>query len=431
VELDPVVAYEKALVAIDSRSWTEAVRQLQKVLELDPAHPHARAHLEDAERRVRASALIDEGRAAHGAGKWEEAVASFREAADLDPDFSDEDGLLADAAWRVDVLRQPTEVVPEPATVSPSAPTFEPAPMPVEAPTAPAPSVGPPAYQPRRKSNTGLIVALAVGIPVAIYLFLIVLGLLVDDSTSTTTNATTQTTLPGTTVTGAVVPSFADITAQRMTSQVTIDAEFTEWAAAASTVSGVEVFPGSTQGDLPSGHWWVGWDDLYLYIFVDVTDTTSVHQPWEFETSQLWRGDSVNFEFGEDPRGIGPSAGLRTNDLHVLFGPINLLDLQPALVAVNRVRGNAISSGGPEPDILAVSGLTDGPGYLIEAAIPWHVLGVSNPTQGAVFGMNANVSDSDGDPDGDGVFDLRVMVSSNPDRIQTRPGTWNTLVLGP
>ena len=95
------------------------------------------------------------------------------------------------------------------------------------------------------------------------------------------------------------------------------------------------------------------------------------------------------------------------------------------------MRGNAIAPGGAEPDILAVSGLTDGPGYLIEAAVPWHALGVSNPTQGAVFGMNANVSDSDGAPDGDGIFDLRVMVSNNPDRIQTRPGTWTTLVLGP
>jgi hypothetical protein len=274
-------------------------------------------------------------------------------------------------------------------------------------------------------------VALSIGIPVAIYLFLIILGLLVDDSTSTTTNPTTQTTLPGTTVTGAPPTTFADITAQRMTTQVTLDAIFSDWAATASTVSQFQVFPGTTQSELPVGDWWVGWDDANLYVFVAVTDSTSVHQPWESDPSQLWRGDSVNFEFGEDPRGIAPSAGLRANDVHVLFGPINFLDLQAALVAVNRVRGGAIATGVDEPDILAVSGLTDGPGYLIEAAIPWHVLGVSNPTQGAVFGMNTNVSDSDGDPDLNGVFDLRVMVSNNSRRIQTQPGTWTTLVLGP
>ena len=96
------------------------------MLELDPANAGAKRHLEDAERRVRASALIDEGRAAHGAGRWEEAVASFKEAGELDPDFTDEDGLLADASWRVEVLRQPAEPVK----------VEEPEPDPVEAPPA-------------------------------------------------------------------------------------------------------------------------------------------------------------------------------------------------------------------------------------------------------------------------------------------------------
>ena len=263
-------------MAIDSRRWPEAVRLLQGVLKLDPANVTAKSHLDDAERRVRASALIDEGRAAHGAGKWEEAVASFREAATLDPDFTDEDGLLADASWRVDVLRQPTEPpkepvvvsapLPEPAVVTPSAPSFEPA------PTPPAPSVRPPVYEPRRRVSAGLIFTLVIVIGFPIFFVLWAIGQ--NDGTTTTTNQT-ATTVTEASVTTLGLPA-AEITAQRMTSQVTIDAEFTEWAAAESTVSGVEVFPGATQGDLPSGHWWVGWDDVYLYVFVDVTDATSV-----------------------------------------------------------------------------------------------------------------------------------------------------------
>jgi hypothetical protein len=42
--------------------------------------------------------------------------------------------------------------------------------------------------------------------------------------------------------------------------------------------------------------------------------------------------------------------------------------------------------------------------------------------------MNLNLSD------GDGAGELRVMVSSNPDRTgenQPHPGTWDTVVLGP
>ncbi|HUP18094.1 MAG TPA: CHAT domain-containing protein [Acidimicrobiia bacterium] len=434
VETDPVAAYEKALVAIDSRSWSEAVRHLQRVLELDPAHPHARAHLEDAERRVRASALIDEGRVAHGAGEWEEAVASFREAAELDPDITDEDGLLADAAWRVDVLRQPTEVVPESATVTPSAPTFESAPIPVNDQTpapAPSPAVRPPAYQPRPKSKTGLIVALAVGIPVAIYLFLIILGLLVDDTPPTTTIQTgaTQTTVLGidpTTAPTFVVPP-ADITARRAISPPAINGDFTEWEGVASTLSTFEVFPRQATDSLPVGVWWVGWDEGNLYLYIDVADA-ALEQPWSAELYNLWRGDSANFEFGPDPTGLGSSSGLRSNDVHVLLGP-NSPGQAPAITAINRVVGGDIVRG-PDPAIEAVAVITDS-GYVIEARIPWQELGVSNPAVGTVFGMNVNVSDVGEDFDGDGRRDLRVMVSNNPDRQQPFPGTWTTMVLGP
>jgi hypothetical protein len=65
-------------------------------------------------------------------------------------------------------------------------------------------------------------------------------------------------------------------------------------------------------------------------------------------------------------------------------------------------------------------------GYRIEAAVPWSILGIGEPSPGLVLGMNFNVSD------GDGTGRLQEMVSSNPDRTgpnQARPGIWNSAVL--
>ena len=108
----------------------------------------------------------------------------------------------------------------------------------------------------------------------------------------------------------------------------------------------------------------------------------------------------------------------------MLLGPISL-GLEPAITAVNRVNSNGAITAGPDPEIDAWADATDGAGYAMEARIPWGELGVTNPVMGAVFGMNLNVSDVGQD------VELRSMVSNNRDRIQSRPGTWTTLVLGP
>ncbi|MGZ8756305.1 MAG: CHAT domain-containing protein, partial [Acidimicrobiia bacterium] len=415
--------YEKALLAIDSRRWPEAVRLLQKVLELDPANVPARSHLEDAERRVRASALIDEGRVAHGAGKWEEAVASLREAATLDPDFTDEEGLLADATWRVEVLRHPTEppkepevvppAIPEPATVTPAAPSVGPAPTP-----APTPSVRPPAHQRRRPISAGLIFALVIGIGVPVFLGLAALS--GGNDTTTTTNETATTVTEATATTFAALPA-AEITAVPAPFTPAIDGDRSEWLPGPQATSGW-VIAGPADGN-PGATWWISWSDQGLYLYVEVVDNT--FDPWSGDLDQLWRGDSASFEFGSDPRGLDSSAQLRSGDVHVLLGPV-VIGQSPAITAMNVSNGRTFVRG-PAPDIEAMAIVVEG-GYVIEAGIPWQVIGVPTPGLGAVFGMNVNASDSDSSAG------LRVMVSNNPDRTadnQPRPGTWTTLVLGP
>ena len=114
-----------------------------------------------------------------------------------------------------------------------------------------------------------------------------------------------------------------------------------------------------------------------------------------------------------------------------MLGPVDE-NFTPAITAINRAGGDSFVAG-PAPAIEATAFAQIGLGYDMEARIPWSELGVSNPVAGAVFGMNVNVSDVNGDVDGDGRPDLRVMVSNNPDRTaenQPHPGTWTTLVLG-
>jgi hypothetical protein len=246
--------------------------------------------------------------------------------------------------------------------------------------------------------------------------------------TTTATQPTSVTTGPeGVTTTGGALPA-ADVTALRFTSPPLIDVDPAEWTFLPQAASTNIVAPPGFNGIAPTAQWWIGWDGTALYVFVAVLGDSFVEQRWADQPDQLWKGDSVSFEFGPDPRDLDAAAGLRSEDVHVLMGPIDLPGLFPAITAVNRVGAGALKAGPPEPTIQAVSALTDAPGYWVEAMIPWQVLNVSDPASGDVFGMNLNLSD------GDGAGELRVMVSSNPDRTgenQPHPGTWDTVVLGP
>lgn len=77
-----------------------------------------------------------------------------------------------------------------------------------------------------------------------------------------------------------------------------------------------------------------------------------------------------------------------------------------------------------DPRVIVDSRLTSD-GYVLEAAIPWEVLGVS-PQPGATFGIAASVSDND-DPESDA---QQCMISSAPARDFRNPQTWGTLFLG-
>jgi hypothetical protein len=204
-----------------------------------------------------------------------------------------------------------------------------------------------------------------------------------------------------------------------------IDGNDADWAGATVTESTSQVFPAGTNGSKVSARWRLAWTDEALYVFVEVVDPVFTQTHGE-RPSELWKGDSAHFEFGPDPRDLNVNARLRSKDLHLMLARFNS---RFAIAAANRARGGVFQAGGHESSVKVVSVLTRG-GYTLEAAIPWRVLNVDTPRQGAIFGLNLNVSDAVSS--GNRVGELAAMLSSNARRTganQSRPAQWHLLEL--
>lgn len=203
-----------------------------------------------------------------------------------------------------------------------------------------------------------------------------------------------------------------------------IDGDFSDWAGVEVIDVDSEVFPKQTAAADLKAQWQLTWNKNALFVHARVQDpslrSVEVDQP-----SQFFRGDSVSFEFGPDPGNLSSSAGLRNGrDLHLMIG----FTPDGPLVSANPARSGRFVAGNLVDEVEASGQEADG-GYELEAAIPWSVLNVDDPSRGQVFGMNLNASNAAPQ----GAWALATMISSNPGRTgsnQPRPGTWQRLVLG-
>ncbi|MEP6629524.1 MAG: sugar-binding protein, partial [Lapillicoccus sp.] len=145
------------------------------------------------------------------------------------------------------------------------------------------------------------------------------------------------------------------------------------------------------------------------------------------DTSQLFKGDSVSFEFGTaQPR--NNDTALEAGDRHVLIGPTFG---DPAVISgINLASGSAFVRGTNSIQGLRAAVESTDHGYLIEASVPWSTLGVSAAKAGAEFGMNLNVSEAVANGSRKG--ELNAMASNNSRRkgndAQFR-SIWGTLAL--
>ncbi|MFZ1287589.1 MAG: sugar-binding protein [Candidatus Phosphoribacter sp.] len=218
---------------------------------------------------------------------------------------------------------------------------------------------------------------------------------------------------------------FAGFVATRGTP--TIDGQANEWAATAPYISDVLVAGRATR---IKATWSLMWDDRALYVVADVADPALMPSD-QASPDQQWRGDSVSFELGADPRGLAPDAGVRGSDGHYIVG---LTPTTPARtkVVINRanVPRNSFLSGARHADSDAVVALIPG-GYRVEASIPWAITGLPASGVGAdrILGINLNVSDA-----GASGKEFVAMYSTNRGRTaanQVRPAAWQLVRLAP
>lgn len=341
-------------------------------------------------------------------------------------------------------------VAPPPSpTVTRTASTPAPAPQPTRQPVLPAyrveqvgpayvppPAVPPGSYgpyapqrfsgpPPRRKRHWGAIIAVTVLVFVGGVVALGWYGSTLPDTTNNgrgvandgirnvhDADTTTHSTLTG--------PAMSAV---HLTTPPTLDGNPNDWPTSAPASTSDRLVAGAAA--TVKGIWALGWTDDDLYVFVDVTDS-QLTQTHAGDTTQLFKGDGVSFEFGT-PLPTNRNASLEHGDAHVMLGP----NANPTLIGgINLPKGSVFAGG--RKNIAGLKGVavaTDH-GYRIEAAIPWTTLGFSPVTAGAEIGMNLNVSDAV--PSGSGMGELLDMVSNNPARSGNDAKTrsqWGTLTL--
>ncbi|MFQ6096572.1 MAG: sugar-binding protein, partial [Armatimonadota bacterium] len=162
---------------------------------------------------------------------------------------------------------------------------------------------------------------------------------------------------------------------------VKVDGDLSEWERAQAVSLPVkerraEAYPDwKGLADL-TARWWLAWDNRNLYFAADVTDDR-FHQPRGDEL--MWQADCIQVAFDLKRDG-----------------------------SYDREYGFALSPGGPavwcwygpEADASKISLKVrrDAGHVAYEAALPWNMLGVSQPREGLTTGFTMVVMDSDGGP---------------------------------
>jgi hypothetical protein len=198
----------------------------------------------------------------------------------------------------------------------------------------------------------------------------------------------------------------------------TLDGDLAEWAVLPYPISELTLGQGDWEGaaDL-AGTWNIAWDEDYLYLAVDVKDSSFVQTA---TGADLQRGDSLELWFDADLTGDASS--------HELSGDDFVLGLSP---------GNLASPvGGPEaylwhptqeartvPDVIVMAQLVNG-SYNLEIAIPWTVFRVG-PGAGRQFGLALALNDDDTP----GSAEQQTQATNRRDQKRDDPTTWGLLVL--
>jgi hypothetical protein len=216
---------------------------------------------------------------------------------------------------------------------------------------------------------------------------------------------------------GLLLRAGATVEAVFLDTPLTVDANLSDWQLTPFAADRVVYGAGQRSGSADlSAVFGLGWDNLHLYLWARILDDVYV----QTETGiNIFRGDSLEILVDADLQG----------DFHIdrLNGDDYQLGISPG-------RNNPgedpeaylwypTSKAGPSPNVLIAAQKTSD-GYLVEAAIPWSVFGIT-PQEGQIYGFGFSVSDND--LAGESV--QQSMVSNISTRQLSNPTTWGNLVL--
>ncbi len=238
-----------------------------------------------------------------------------------------------------------------------------------------------------------------------------------NPAATATPNIAPTVTLPGN---ATAVPAPAGVLARRFDSPPAIDANLSEYADLPVIESQYQVF--SAQGwdrtDDVRAFWRLGWDQLNLYVAVQVEDDTHVQTQ---TGAEVFKGDSASLQLDTQREAdFGPQ--LSPDDYQIELSPGDFAQIPPSAYRFRGdLRGEATDFLGHSIQYAAAS---TGNGYTLEAAIPWRDLGVT-PVEGLILGVALNVNDND-TPN---TAVQEVLKSHIASRTYRDPTSWGTLVL--
>ncbi len=160
----------------------------------------------------------------------------------------------------------------------------------------------------------------------------------------------------------------------------------------------------------------LGWDEDYLYVAVRVIDDVFMQKATRAE---IFKGDSIEILLDTDVSGDYYFAALNADDFQLGISPGSPVPGEEPEAYLWYPR---TLEGRKDNVRIAARARTDG--YVIEAAIPWSVFGVT-PYEGRHFGFALSVSDNDDTSQNV----QQSMISSSPIRVLTDPTTWGDLTL--
>ena len=223
----------------------------------------------------------------------------------------------------------------------------------------------------------------------------------------------------GATESGPARPNGTIISAPFRDSAPTIDAQQGDWPTEFPySIDQIVFNPAAWLGAGDQvGRFNIMWDQNNLYLFVVVEDDVHVQN----DTGQtLYRGDSLELQFDADLAGDFDATSLNGDDYQIGLSP-GAGGASPENYFWNPLERR----GQPTGISLATRRAEGAGGYILEAAIPWSLFGVT-PNLGSRFGFALNSSDNDSP----GTTEQQSMISTVITRRLQDPTTWGTLALG-